>query len=481
MSGLYTSDFLLQSESARRLYHDCAESLPILDYHCHLSPKEVAENRKFENMTQIWLGGDHYKWRAMRSCGVPEEYITGSASDWEKFARWAEVFPKTLRHPLFHWTILELAHPFGITDRYLTPVTARSIWDECGALLAGDDFSARSLMTRMNVRVVCTTDDPADDLIWHEKIAADNASGDFAVRVLPTFRPDKAIPFGAKTDAGALAYRDYLTQLGQAANIEIRTLDGLLDTLSKRHEYFHAHGGRLADHGFELFDFNDVAANSRAEANSAFETLVSGKAVSPSAIRNIASMVLLHCGRRYARRGWTMQLHIGAIRNNSSRIFRSLGADAGCDSIADGAYMRPLARFFDALDADDALPKTIVYNLNPASSYPLSAMIANFSRDFAGKMQYGAGWWFLDQMDGMRNQLETVSTMGLLPLFVGMLTDSRSFLSYTRHEYFRRILCNLLGGEMESGLLPNDFDWLGQTVRDICYHNAERYFAFNEC
>lgn len=478
MSGLYHRDFLLQSESARRLYHDCAADLPILDYHCHLLPQEIALDRKFETMTQLWLGGDHYKWRAMRASGVPEEFITGNASDWEKFTRWAEVFPKTLRHPLFHWTILELARPFGITDRYLNPATARSIWDECNALLAGDDFSARSLMTRMNARVVCTTDDPADDLIWHEKIATDNTSGDFAVRVLPTFRPDKAIPFGTQTDTGALTYRDYLIRLGEAANIEITSLDQLFDALSTRHEYFHAHGGRLADHGFELFDFNDVTAESLAEANRAFGTLAAGKPVSPNLIRTIASAALLHCGRLYAQRGWAMQLHIGAIRNNSSRIYKSLGPDAGCDSIADGAYIRPLARFFDALDSDDALPKTIVYNLNPASSYPLAAMIANFSRDFAGKMQYGASWWFLDQMDGMRSQLETVSTMGLLPLFVGMLTDSRSFLSYTRHEYFRRILCNLLGGEMEAGLLPNDFDWIGQTVGDICYQNAEHYFAF---
>lgn len=472
-------DFLLRSAAARRLYHDWAEGEPICDYHCHLPPKEVAEDRRFENMTRLWLAGDHYKWRAMRACGIGEEFITGNASDWEKFARWAATFPKTLRHPLFHWTVLELANPFGITDRFLSPATARSIWDECNGKLAEDGFSARGLMKRMNVRTVCTTDDPADDLAQHKKIAADNASGAFDIHVLPTFRPDKALPTFCATDDGAAKYRGYLERLGQTADVNIDSLDSLLDALTKRHEAFHALGGRLADHGFELFDFAESldAADSR-ETKSAFAALAAGKAIAPDAIRNISSAVLLHCARLHAKRGWTMQLHIGALRDNSSRIFAKLGPDAGCDSMADGAYMRPLSRFFDALDADDALPKTIVYNLNPASSYPLAAMIANFSRDFPGKMQYGAGWWFLDQMNGMRNQLETVSTMGLLPLFVGMLTDSRSFLSYTRHDYFRRILCDLLGSEMESGLLPNDFDWIGSTVRDICYRNAANYFGF---
>ena len=476
MSGLYHPDFLLRTEAARRLYHKYAEGKPIIDYHCHLPVKEIAEDRRFDNLAQIWLGGDHYKWRAMRSCGVPERFITGDSSDWEKFLAWSRVFPKTIRHPLFHWTILELANPFGITDRYLGGDTAESIWNRCNELLAGDGFSARGLMTRMNVKVVCTTDDPADRLEAHRRLAEEYEKGLFGIRVLPTFRPDKALPLGAVTEDGARAYQAYLEKLGRTADRSIRSLDDLLDALAARHEAFHRLGGRLADHGFALFDFDENASFER--AGSAFASLVGGKAISPEEARAISSIVLLRCARLHAQRRWTMQLHIGAIRDNSTRVYRAVGPDAGCDSILDGAYMRPLSRFLDRLDSEDALPKTIVYNLNPASNYPLASMIANFSRDFPGKMQYGAAWWFLDQFDGMRRQLETVSTMGLLSLFVGMLTDSRSFLSYTRHEYFRRILCDLLGREMEEGLLPNDFDWIGSIVEDIAHRNAENYFGF---
>lgn len=476
MSGLYHQDFLLRSNAARRLYHDYAEGKPIIDYHCHLPVREIAEDHSFENIARIWLGGDHYKWRAMRSCGVPEKYITGDASDWEKFLAWARVFPKTIRHPLFHWTILELANPFGITDRYLNGDTAESIWQECNRLLGTDGFSARGLMKRMNVKVVCTTDDPADRLTWHRQLAEEYEKGLFGIRVLPTFRPDKTLPYGAVTEEGALLYQGYLRRLAQTADRSIGSLSDLLDAMDSRHNAFHQLGGRLADHGFALFDFDEHADFAR--ANSDFLSLLDGRPVSPEAARAISSIILLHCARLHAERGWTMQLHIGAIRDNSQRVFRSAGPDAGCDSILDGAYMRPLSRFLDCLDRDDSLPKTIVYNLNPASSYPLASMIANFSRDLPGKMQYGAAWWFLDQLDGMRRQLETVSTMGLLSLFVGMLTDSRSFLSYTRHEYFRRILCDLLGREMEEGLLPNDFDWIGSIVEDIAHRNAENFFGF---
>ena len=470
-------DFLLQTQSARRLYHEYAEPMPIFDYHCHLPAREVAKDRRFENMTRIWLAGDHYKWRAMRAAGIDEEFITGSASDLEKFEKWVAVFPQTLRHPLFHWTMLELKKPFGIDD-FPKPENARSLWERCNAMLGEPEFSARGLMTRMNVRLVCTTDDPADDLAWHKKIADDNASGAFSVRVRPTFRPDKALPPAGDDPKKIGDYNAYLIRLGKAADVEIDSFAALLDALDKRHAFFHERGGRLADHGFELFEYADPDAFGEAELAAAFAQILAGKAISPEAARAISSAILLHLARRHAERGWAMQLHIGAIRNTSTSIFNRLGPDAGCDSIIDGAYVRPLARFFDRLDREGALPKTVVYNLNPASNAALAAMAANFNDGKTrGKMQYGSGWWFLDQRDGILQQLETVSTMSLLSLFVGMLTDSRSFLSYTRHEYFRRILCELLGTEMERGLLPNDFDWIGSMVQDVCYNNAERYFG----
>ncbi len=477
MIPFFHSDFLLQSDSAQRLYHDYAEKEPIFDYHCHLSPKEIAEDKPFDNLAQIWLGGDHYKWRAMRACGVPESHITGKASDFEKFQKWAEVFPKTIGNPLFHWTVLELARPFGITDRFLNPQTARSIWEECNEKLQSPERTPAGLIEGMRVRVVCTTDDPADDLSWHQEIQRSRAGGKLTAKVLPTFRPDKALPAAAQTPEGVKMYQEYLRRLETTANRTIDSLETLLEVLTQRMEFFHSIGGRLADHGFERFDFADSDALSAVSPSDSFKKILQGTPISAEEIRAVSSVILLHCARFYAKRKWTMQLHIGAIRNNNSRIFALYGADAGCDSIVDGAYMKPLSRFLDRLDMEDALPKTIVYNLNPASNYALASMVMNFSRDIPGKMQYGAGWWFLDQMDGMLRQLETVSTMGLLSLFVGMLTDSRSFLSYTRHEYFRRILCNRLGDEMEQGLIPNDFDWIGGIVQDISFRNAERYFG----
>ena len=473
-----TEDFLLQTPSAQRLYHEYAEEMPIIDYHCHLPPREIAEDRSFENMTRLWLAGDHYKWRAMRAAGVGEEFITGDASDWAKFEKWTGVFPLTLRNPLFHWTMLELNRPFGITDLFPNPENARELWDRCNAMLAAPEFSARGLMKRMDVQVVCTTDDPVDDLVWHQKIAADNASGAFTIRVLPTFRPDRALPTLCTNPEKVAEYNAYLKRLGAAADVEINSFAALLNALSQRHDFFHENGCRLADHGFELFEYSDWEAFGYAPMELAFGRILAGKAVSPEETQAISSAILFHLGRRHAARDWAMQLHIGAIRNNSTWIFNRLGPDAGCDSIVDGAYAKPLARFLDRLDREEILPKTVVYNLNPASNYMLASMVANFNDGLTrGKMQYGSGWWFLDQRDGMLRQLETVSTMGLLPLFVGMLTDSRSFLSYTRHEYFRRILCDLLGGEMERGLLPNDFSWIGRMVQDVCYHNANRFFG----
>lgn len=477
MERFITETFLLNTESARRLYFEYAQNEPIIDYHCHLSPREVAEDRRFENMTQIWLGGDHYKWRALRAAGVDERYITGNASDWEKFERWAEIVPLTIRNPLFHWTALELNRPFGINDRFLNKSTAESIWRECNSKLAEPAFSARGIMTQMKVELVCTTDDPIDSLEYHKQIAADNASGAFTIRVLPTFRPDKVFPRSCETPEGVVSYLQYVAKLEEASDVAITSFAALRAAFAKRHAYFHESGGRLSDCGFELFEWTKPSNGANPEE--AFGLVLKGETISHAESVALSSILLSDLGRLNAQKGWTSQLHIGAMRNNATRVFNALGADAGCDSMVDGAYGKPLSAYFDDLDQDGALPRTIVYNLNPSSNYLLASLVANFNDGaIPGKMQYGAGWWFLDQKNGMEEQLETLSNMGLLSLFVGMLTDSRSFLSYTRHEYFRRILCNLLGGEMESGLLPNDFDWIGGMVKRICYGNAKQYFRF---
>ena len=480
MTEFITENFLLQSDAAVRLYHDFAKEMPIIDYHCHLPPKDVAEDRRFSNITQIWLEGDHYKWRAMRSAGVDEEFITGKASDWEKFAKWADVTPMTLRNPLYHWSHLELKRPFGISDRLLGPDTAKSIWNDTNARLQQPEFSARGIMRQMDVRLVCTTDDPADSLEFHQKIAADSS---FDIQVLPTFRPDKAMQWNDPlasvawpTEGSLKTYNVYLDKLGAAAGVKIKTFDDLLEALEKRHDYFHKNGCRLSDHGFTDFTFWDCED----DIDATFKRLRNGEV--PEAVIDLAplrSVILRHIAVLNAKRGWTMQLHLGAIRNNNSRMFKKLGPDAGFDSIADATYAGQLSRFFDRLDSEDKLPKTIVYNLNPNDNEMLATMIGNFQGGMPGKMQFGSGWWFLDQKDGMEAQMNTLSNLGLLSKFVGMLTDSRSFLSYTRHEYFRRILCNLLGGEMQSGLLPNDFSLIGGMVRDICYNNAKNYFGFD--
>ena len=476
MTPFIGDDFLLDSEPARRLFHEYAEPMPIIDYHCHLPVREIAEDRRFENLAQIWLEGDHYKWRAMRAAGISEDEITGSASDWEKYLAWARTAPQTLRNPLFHWTALELRRPFGITDKLLGPETAKAIWDACVEMLALPEFSARGIMLQMNVRAVCTTDDPADDLSHHRQLAAEYESGAFPVRVLPTFRPDRAMPSNCHTSEGLREYRLYLDRLAGAARTEIRSLGDLLDALAARHAEFHAVGGRLADHGFETFRYT---SDPQADPEKAFRRILEDAPLSPEEITAVESAVLRETARLHARRGWAMQLHIGALRNNSTRILRRVGRDAGCDSMADGGYMRPLSRFFDDLDVKEELPKTIVYNLNPDSGWALASMIANFNDgSIPGKMQYGSGWWFLDQYRGMREQLEILSAMGLLSRFVGMLTDSRSFLSYTRHEYFRRILCGMLGEDIERGFIPNDLETTGAMVRGICCGNAESYFGF---
>ncbi|MDR2116195.1 MAG: glucuronate isomerase [Planctomycetaceae bacterium] len=480
MTEFITENFLLQTDAAIRLYHDFAESMPIIDYHCHLPPQDVAEDRRFENLSRIWLAGDHYKWRALRAAGVNEYFITGQASDWEKFEKWAETTPKTLRNPLYHWTHLELKRPFGIADRLLSLETAKSIWDDANAKLQLPEFSARGIMRQMNVRLVCTTDDPADSLEYHRKIAADKS---FDIKVLPTFRPDKATQITEValerrrfvTKGSVQSYNNYLDRLGCAADMTINTFDDLITALKKRHDFFHENGCRLSDHGFRNF----VYSADQIDCTEIFKRLREGQVINEVEVCFLQFAVLYHIAKMDAERGWTMQLHIGAIRNNNSRFFRQLGADAGFDSIDDCGFAVHLSQFFDHLDREEKLPKTVVYNLNPASNEMLASMIGNFQDgSISGKMQFGSGWWFLDQKDGMEKQLNTLSNFGLLTQFVGMLTDSRSFLSYTSHEYLRRILCNLLCQEINDGFLPNDFNLIGKMVQDICYNNAKNYFGF---
>jgi glucuronate isomerase len=467
--ALVTDDFLLQNDWAVRLYHEFARDMPIIDYHCHLPPREIAEDRKFGNLTQAWLYGDHYKWRAMRAAGVAERYATGDASDWEKFEKWAETVPKTLRNPLYHWTHLELKRPFGISDRLLSPQTARGIWDECNAKLAEDGFSARGIMRQMNVVLVCTTDDPVDSLRHHGTIAADSS---FPIRVLPCFRPDKAMAF-----ASPEAFNDWLHRLEEAADMEVKDYGTFIEAIRKRHDFFHAMGCRLSDHGLDTFyaeEYSDV------EVAGAFRRIARGNELRREEALKLKSCLLYEFALMDHEKGWTQQYHVGALRNNNARKFQALGPDTGFDSMGDGPLARPLARFLDRLDRRECLAKTIIYNVNPVHNDVIATMLGNFQDgSMPGKMQFGSGWWFLDQKDGMERQLETLSNQGLLSQFVGMLTDSRSLLSYTRHEYFRRILSNLLGTEMEQGLLPKDVAMIGRMVQDICYHNAANYFGFD--
>jgi glucuronate isomerase len=463
-------DFLLGNGRARELYHTYAESLPIIDYHCHVPPNDIADDRRFENLTQIWLAGDHYKWRAMRACGVAERYITGDASDWDKFRMWAATVPKTLRNPLYHWTHLELRNPFGITDRLLDSTTAQGIWDECNALLGTPAFSVRGIQKRMRVEVVCTTDDPIDTLEHHRRIAADASC---PVRVYPAFRADRALAIDNPE-----AFGRYMLLLSGAAGMEIRSFDDLLEALAKRHDYFATMGCRLSDHGVEWIDDADYTARDAAEA---FRAALRGDAPGEYAGRKFRSALLHELAVLDWKTGWVQQFHIGALRNTNSRMMRMLGPDSGFDTIGDHEMARPLAKFLNRLDSGNQLARTIIYNLNPRDNELFASMIGNFQDgSVPGKMQYGSAWWFLDQLDGMTRQLEALSNLGLLSQFVGMLTDSRSFLSYPRHEYFRRLLCNILGGEMERGVLPDDVPMIGALVGDICYGNAKRYFRFGE-
>ena len=462
------NNFLLDTKTASKLYHTYAESLPIIDYHCHISPKEVAQDFKFENMTQIWLAGDHYKWRAMRTCGVKEQFITGNASDWEKFNMWARTVPKTVRNPLYHWTHLELNRPFGISDKLLNEKTAKSIWEKCNAKLAIPGFTAKGIAKRMNVEIICTTDDPIDSLEYHEAYAK---KGNGFTRMLPAFRPDKAMAV-----ENGDAFLSYLQKLEAVSGIEIKDFDSLLVALRARHDFFHSRGCRVSDHGIETAYAEDYTDS---EMRSIFKKLQKGK--SPDAVETLKfkSAMMYEFGVMDYEKGWVQQLHLGALRNNNSRMMRVLGPDTGFDSIGDFEIARPLAKFLNKLDTENKLAKTILYNLNPRDNELMATMIGNFQDgSIAGKLQYGSGWWFLDQRDGMQKQIEALSNLGMLSQFIGMLTDSRSFLSYPRHEYFRRLLCNILGGEIEQGLIPNDMKLIGGMVQDICYNNAKKYFGF---
>jgi glucuronate isomerase len=460
-----TEDFLLTNKTARRLYHTYAEGEPILDYHCHLPPQDLAANRRFNNLFEIWLEGDHYKWRAMRANGVDERFCTGDAAPEEKFAAWARTVPYTLRNPLYHWTHLELKRYFGIED-LLDESNAASIWDRAGAMLAADDLRAQGILGKFKVRALCTTDDPTDDLSCHKAI---QASG-LATKVLPAFRPDKALTVHLPD-----VFNPWVDKLAAASNLEIVGFHQFLDALRQRHDYFHAMGARLSDHGL-----NHCYANfcSEGHASVIFEHTRAGQVATPEEHEQFASFLMLFFGHLDAEKGWTKQLHIGAYRNANRRRLGELGPDTGFDSIGDWPQLSALGAYLDKLDEHNALPKTIVYNLNPADNYAVAAMMGNFHDGrIAGKMQFGSGWWYLDQKEAMQWQMNALSNIGLLSRFVGMLTDSRSFMSYPRHEYFRRTLCNMLGQDIENGEIPDNDELVGTMVRNICYRNASEYLG----
>ncbi len=460
-------DFLLQTRTARRLYHEYAERQPILDYHNHLPPQDIASNRRFNNLSEIWLEGDHYKWRAMRANGVPEQFCTGDADPYDKFLAWAKTVPHTVRNPLYHWTHLELKRYFGM-DELLSEKTAPGIWEEANAQLATPALTARGILAKFYVTALCTTDDPADDLSAHEAIAA---SG-LPTRVFPAFRPDKALGVH-----NAEAFNAWVKKLEAVSDTAIERLPDFLEALELRHTVFHAHGCRLSDHGLPHC-YADFPTD--AEAAAVFDRARAGQTVGPADHGKFASYLMLFFGRLDARRGWTKQLHLGALRSVNTRGLERLGPDTGFDSIGDWPQAAALGAYLDRLNREDVLPKMILYNNNPVDNYPLATMIGNFQDGkIPGKMQFGSGWWFLDTKDGIEAQLNALSNVGLLSRFVGMLTDSRSFLSYPRHEYFRRVLCNLLGRDIENGEIPDDDDLLGPLIENICYSNARRFLGLD--
>ena len=458
-------DFLLSTRTARRLYHEFAEAEPIFDYHCHLSPRDIAENRQFNNLFEIWLEGDHYKWRAMRSNGVPERCCAGEAEPFEKFMAWAGTVPYTLRNPLYHWTHLELKRYFGI-EELLDQRSAPRIWKQANERLAGPQLTTQGILKKFKVQTLCTTDDPVDDLKHHQAIAA---SG-LATAVLPAFRPDKALAVHLPVPFNA-----WVQRLEQAANLDIPNLAALLEALRRRHDFFHRHGCRLSDHGL---DRCHAEVCPETTAAGVFERARAGQAASALEHQQFVSFMMLFFGRLNAEKGWTQQLHLGPLRNANTRLLHLLGPDTGFDSIGDLPQAAALAAYLDALDREQALARTILYNVNPADNYPFAAMLGNFQDGTVpGKIQWGSGWWFLDQKEGMEWQLNALSNLGLLSRFVGMVTDSRSFMSYPRHEYFRRVLCNLLGRDVEQGQIPDEPAMLGPMIRNICYSNARNYFG----
>ena len=462
-------DFLLLNKTAQKLYHEYAAKMPIYDYHCHLPAQAIAQDRRFENLTQIWLACDHYKWRAMRANGVDERFITGGACDREKFQKWAQTVPHCIRNSLYHWTHLELKKPFGITETLLCPDTAEEIYDHCSDLLQSPDFSACGIMRKWNVKLVCTTEDPLDSLEHHRAI---RGSG-FEIAVATAWRPDRAM--AADNPA---AFKQWTDQLAQLTDTDIKSFETFLIAIRIRQEYFHSNGCRLSDHGLDRIFADDYTS---AEIDKIFAELRQGRTVQFDKVRKFRSAMIYELCLMNHEKGWAQQFHIGALRGVNSRMLGLLGADAGCDSIGDYEIAAPLGKLMDRLNDADKLCKTILYNLNPKDNEVLATMAGNFQDgSHPGKIQFGSAWWFLDQMDGMIKQLNALSNMGLLSRFVGMLTDSRSFLSYSRHEYFRRILCNLIGQEVEQGFWPADFALLGKMVEDICYNNARGYFAM-EC
>lgn len=466
MKRFLDENFLLQNETSIRLYHDYAANLPIIDYHCHLPAQAIAEDINFTNLTQIWLYGDHYKWRAMRAMGIDESFITGEKNDYGKFEKWATTVPYTLRNPLYHWTHIELQRYFDVHE-LLTPGSAKKIYEECSKKLQSKEYTVRNLLRKMNVEVVCTTDDPLDTLEFHQRIKEDK----FDIKVLPAFRPDKAMNVD---DVGE--FKNYLKKLEKVSGVHISSFRSYLDALKQRHDFFASMGCSVSDHGLECMYAEDITEE---VASALFDKINYGQELSKDERGKLKSSLLHIFAIWDHEKGWVQQYHLGALRNNNTRMLEQSGPDTGWDSIGDFPQGRALSTFLNKLDSTNQLAKTILYNLNPADNELIASMIGNFNDGtVVGKIQFGSAWWFLDQKDGMTKQLNALSNMGLLSTLVGMITDSRSFLSYPRHEYFRRILCNLFGTEIEIGELPNDLNWTGKIIKDICYYNAKNYFGW---
>ncbi len=459
-----TEDFLLQGKVAKRLYHEYVKGLPIIDYHCHLVPAEIAADKQFANLTDIWLRGDHYKWRALRSLGVPEKFITGDASDEEKFHVWAKMVPQTVRNPLFHWSHMELKNVFGV-EEYLNEKSAASIYSSCNELLKKRSHTTRALLQSFKVEYIGTTDEPWDNLQYHQQLHAEN----YSIRVCPSFRPDKILQIANKE-----SFLHHLQLLQSSSGVSIKDLSSLLEALQHRIDFFHTNGCRVSDHGLTQMPAKFIFS---AALEKEFASFVTGNENSYSDPDTFMGYVLMELCKMYQAKDWVQQFHLGPIRNNNTRLNKKLGADCGFDSIGDFPQALQMSLFFDQLDQADRLAKTVIYNINPSDNEVFATMLGNFNDgSIKGKMQFGSGWWFLDQKDGMEKQLNALSNMGLISTFIGMITDSRSFLSFPRHEYFRRILCNLIGDEMEKGILPNDEKWMGEILQNISYHNAKEYF-----